>query len=270
VGAGAVAAYCIAPRGKRRSIATSPIEGNVDMVKKKFAAFTFALALSAACGATFAQTLDRSSCLEAERMIYLARAAEKRGDVAGAAQNYMTAISYLTSSAPRDVNLGKVILCDEPVSSIGRRMVYYQIKLLRDEVGKPDSLIRQEDLLNNDPTWKYLDAVASAADSDYRAAFQKCREAATTAGGDEAIRKKARSLAQHIKPGALEQEKMAYEDRAAYREYVESGAQALDFAMTSARCSADEATKRGDTAAASMWESRYEDLSRRRTQIKIK
>jgi hypothetical protein len=254
------------------------------MVKKKLAAIAFALALSAASSVAFAQTLDRSSCLEAERMIYLARTAEKRGDVAGAAHNYMTAISYLTSTAPRDVNLAKVVLCDEPVSSIGRRMVYYQIKLLRDEVGKPDAMIRQEDLFDNvraaygkmasieknNPTWKYLDAVASAADSDYRAAFQKCREAATTAGGDEAIRKKARSLARHIKPGALEQEKMAYEDRAAYREYVESGAQALDFAMTSARCSADEATKRGDTAAASMWERRYEDLSRRRAQIKIK
>jgi hypothetical protein len=77
-------------------------------------------------------------------------------------------------------------------------------------------------------------------------------------------------LAAHIKAGALEQEKMKEEDWAAYREYVESGAQALDFATVSARYSADDARRRGDRANADMWESRYRDLIRKRGQIRTR
>src|SRR4051812_30726168 len=50
------------------------------------------------------QELDSSTLSETIRSIYLARQAEKSGDPQSAAQKYLTAISYLESSAPRDVD----------------------------------------------------------------------------------------------------------------------------------------------------------------------
>jgi hypothetical protein len=252
------------------------------MLKKYF---VYLLTLSGAIAAAApAEEFDASSFTETRRFIYLARLAEKRGDVATAAQQYLTAISYLGSSAAANANLSKMVICDEPVPSIGRRMIYYWIKLLHQELAKSEPTISVEHCLTTlrsgygkmawiektNPTWPYLEAVASAADGDYRAAFAKCREAATAAAGEESVRRKARSLAAHIKPGALEQEKMKEEDWAAYREYVESGAQALDFATVSARYSAEDARRRGDRANADMWESRYRDLIRKREQIRTR
>lgn len=163
-------------------------------------------------------------------------------------------------------------------------MIYYWIKLLRQELAKPEPTISVEHCLKTlqscygkmawiektNPTWPYLDAVAYAADGDYLWAFRKCHEAATAPGGEESVRQKARSLAAYIKQGALEQEKMREADREAYREYVESGAQALDFATVSARYSADDARRRGDRANADMWEGRYRDLVRKREQNKTR
>ncbi|MEY2486792.1 MAG: hypothetical protein QOH39_2440 [Verrucomicrobiota bacterium] len=254
------------------------------MLKKQFAFLACILAFNAPAAAPPAQPFDRSSLIETRRSIYFGRLAEKRGDVASAAERYLTAVSYLESSAPRDADLSKLVICDEPVPSIGRRMIYYWIKLLHQELAKSNPTISVEHCLKTlrscyakmawiekgNPTWPYLEAVASAADGDYRAAFTKCREAATAAGGEESVRRKARSLAAHIKPGALEQEKMKEEDWAAYNEYVSSGAQALDFATVSARYSADDARRRGDHANADMWESRHRDLLRQREQIRTR
>lgn len=233
--------------------------------------------------AALAQGIDSSSLTETKRSIYLARQAEKRGDLQNAAQSYLTAISYLESSAlPRDLDLSKLIICDEPVANIGRRMIICWIQLVRQEVGDPHPSYSVEHCLKTlqscyakmawiektNPTWPYLEAVATSADGNYLAAFQKCREAATAAGGDESVRRKARSLAEHIKPGALAQQNMKEQDWAAYNEYVSSGAQALDFATVSARYSADAARRRGDHANADMWETRYRDLVRRRGEIR--
>jgi hypothetical protein len=180
------------------------------------------------------------------------------------------------------VDLSKVVICDEPVPNIGRRMIYYWMQVLRSEVGNPRPTMSVEHCLKtlqscygkmawidkNNPTWPYLEAVASAAEGNYAAAFQKCQEAATSAGGEESVRRKARSLAAHIKPGMLAQQKMKEDDWAAYNEYVNSGAQALDFAAVSANYSAQDARHRGDHANADMWEKRYQDLVRERDQIK--
>ena len=230
------------------------------------------------------QAFDGSSLSGIRESIYFARLAEKHGDVAGAAEHYLTAISFLESSPAANANLSKMVICDEPVPSIGRRMVYYWIKLLRQELAKPSPTISVEHCLatlrscygkmawieKTNPTWPYLEAVASAADGDYLAAFRKCHEAATAPGGEESVRKKARSLAAHINSGALEQEQMREADWEAYRQYVESGAQALDFAAVSARYSADDARRRGDRANADMWETRYRDLVRKREQIRTR
>ena len=70
-----------------------------------------------------------------------------------------------------------------------------------------------------------------------------------------------------IKPAALAQEHMKEEDQRAYREYVQSGAQALDFAMVSAQASAADARKNGDMARSDMWERRFEDLRRERERM---
>jgi hypothetical protein len=218
------------------------------------------------------------------RSILLARAAEKKGDTMSAAQNYGTAVSLFQSTAPRTVNEEKVIIADEPLPSIGRRMIYYRIKLLHEQLAKPQPDINPQSVVAdlrrdygkmafiepNDPTWKYLDALASSADGDYKTGFRLCRDAATSPGGEESVRQKARTLANHIKSGALEQEQMKEEDQAAYEEYVRSGAQALDFGMVSAQTSAQAARQRGDNASADMWQQRYEEMKRQREQIKIK
>ena len=228
------------------------------------------------------QELDASSLSETISSIYFARQAEKRGDAQSAAEFYLTAISYLESTAPRDLDLSKVVICDEPVPNIGRRMIYYWMQVLRSEVANPHPTMSVEHCLKtlqscygkmawvekNNPTWPYLEAVASAAEGNYLAAFQKCQEAATCAGGEESVRRKARSLAVHIKPAMLAQQKMKEDDWTAYNEYVRSGAQALDFATVSARYSAQDARHRGDHANADMWEKRYQDLVRERDQIK--
>src|SRR3954470_4836255 len=146
-----------------------------------------------------ASKFDASSLTETRRSIYGARLAEKRGDIAAAAQQYMTAISYLESSAPTQLDLSKLVICDEPVPNIGRRMIYYWGSLLRREIASPHPTYSVEHCLStlracygkmawiekNNPTWPYLEAVASAADGNYLAAYQKCREAATAAGGEE-------------------------------------------------------------------------------------
>jgi hypothetical protein len=227
------------------------------------------------------QPVRRGQFLESERSIYFARVAEKRGDVASAAQEYTTAISLIEASAPRGLDLGKLVIAGEPLPSVGRRMVYFQIKLYLDQIASARPTMRPEAVLRDlrgtygkmqwiepdNPTWPYLEAVALAADQDYRAAFQKCREAAQSPGGEEAVREKARSLAMHIKPAALAQERMKEADQRAYEDYVRSGAQALDFAAVSAQTSAAEARRRGDQAQADMWERRYQDLKREREQI---
>ena len=224
------------------------------------------------------------SCSESIRSILDARAAEKRGDTMSAAQGYLTAISLLESKAPQDMNLSKVVLADEPLPSIGRRMIYYQKKLLHEQLAKshpdysPDSIVKDlrgcygkmQWIEPNNPTWKYLDGLASAADGDYKTGFRMCREAATAPGGEESVRQKARTLANHIKSGALEQEQMKEEDQRAYDEYVRSGAQALDFALVSTQTSAQTARQRGDTAGANMWQQRYDEIKKQREQIKVK
>lgn len=226
-------------------------------------------------------SVRRSDYLEAERAVYFARAAEQRGDSRTAAQEYSKAISLVQSRAPVTLNLTKLVLAGELLPSIGRRMIYYDIKLYYDLIAQQQPSMRPEFVLENlrlaygkmtfietnNATWPYLQAVALAADRNYRDAFQKCREAARLPEGDESIRKKARSLAIHIKSAALEQEKMRDGDIRAYREYVESGAQALDFAMVNARASAVDARNSGDVARADMWERRYAELQRRREQI---
>ncbi|QEX22478.1 hypothetical protein FRZ61_24100 [Hypericibacter adhaerens] len=225
--------------------------------------------------------VQRSLYLEAERSVYLARASEQRGDTMSAAQQYMTAVSLVESTAPRDLNLSKLVLAGEPLPGIGRRMIYYELKLLQEMLAQPQPMMRPEGVLENlrlaygkmewlepfNPAWPYLEAVALAADQDYRSAFQKCREAAQLPGGEESVREKARSLAEHIKPAALAQEQMKEADQQAYMEYVQSGAQALDFAMVSAQVSATEARNKGDTAEADMWDSRYQNLKKQRDQI---
>lgn len=228
------------------------------------------------------ETAKLGDCTGIENSIYWARAAERRGDVESAASSYQEAIVALVNGAPRGVDLSKVVLCGESAPSIGRRMLYWQIKFLEKELASKERTISLDYILKNiqadyermawiepkNPTWPYLVAVSYAADHNYRAAFAKCREAAQCPGGQESVRQKARSLARHIKSGALAQEAMKQSDQEAYAEYVRSGAQALDFAMVSARCSADEARKRGDQANADMWESRYHDYSRQRAQVK--
>lgn len=223
-------------------------------------------------------------CTESVRSVLEARSAEKRGDTIAAANAYRTAISLLQSTAPSEVNFEKVVLADEPLSSIGRRMVYYQIKLLNEQLAKsrpdiePSAIVRDlrgcygkmQTIEPNNPTWKYLDGLAASADGDYKTGFRLCREAATAPGGEESVRQKARSLANHIKSGALEQEHMKEEDQRAYEEYVRSGAQAMDFAMVSAQNSAQAARQRGDTSSADMWQQRYEEVRKQREQIKIK
>ena len=252
------------------------------MLKRGIAILGFILASGALPSTPAAQDLDASSLTETISSVYFARQAEKRGDAQGAAEFYLTAISYLESSAPRDLDLSKVVICDEPVPNIGRRMIYYWMQVFRSEVANPHPTMSVEHCLKTlqscygkmawiektNPTWPYLEAVASAAEGNYLAAFQKCQEAATSAGGEESVRKKARSLAVHIKPGMLAQQQMKEDDWAAYNEYVRSGAQALDFAMVSARYSAQDARHRGDNANADKWEKRYQDLVRERDQIK--
>jgi hypothetical protein len=228
------------------------------------------------------QVPDRSQYISAESAVYAARAAEKSGDSMNAANQYTTAISMIESTAPRELNLNKLLVAGEPVPSIGRRMVYYDIKVLNEQMAKQNPDMRIDALLEmlrgaygkmawiekTNPTWPYLEAVSAAADGHYKEAFQKCREAAQAPGGEESVRQKAKSLAEHIKSGALAQEQMKEADQQAYEEYVHSGAQALDFAMVSARCSADSARKNGDMANADMWQSRYDDLKKQREQIK--
>lgn len=265
------------------------------------AAAVFAAVVMAA-HADAQQTVQRSRFLEAERAVYLARMSAQRGDLAGTVQHYSTAVSLAATSAPVGLNLSKLFIAEEPLPSIGRRLVYYEIMLLQETLAQPDpsmppdtaspgrdwraetrhaAYIRPQAVLENlrrdygkmawiepsNPTWPYLEAVALAADRNYRAAFQKCREAAQRPGGEESVRRKARSLAKHIKPAALAQERMKEEDQRAYQEYVESGAQALDFAIVSAQVSANQARMSGDIARADMWERRYQDLSRQREQI---
>lgn len=229
-------------------------------------------------------SVDRSQYVEAERAVYLARAAEQRGDVMSAAEKYSRAISLVESTAPRQVNLSKLMLAGESLPSIGRRMLYYELKLLQEQLAEAHPMMSPDAVLKlisgnyakmgaiekNNPTWPYLEAVAYAANHDYRMAFQKCREAAQAPGGEESVRQKARSLAAHVKSAALEQEKMREEDQRAYEEYVQSGAQALDFAMVSAQVSANQARQGGDSARADMWERRYEDLRKERDQINVR
>jgi hypothetical protein len=228
-----------------------------------------------------ATPVRRGLFIDAERSIYLARSAEKRGDIMTAAQEYTSAISLVQSNAPTSANQSKLVLDGEPLPSIGRRMISYDIRLYLDMVKQQRPLMRPETVLENlrgaygkmawieksNPTWPYLEAVALAANQDYRAAFQKCREAAELPGGEESIRQKARSLANHIKPAALAQEKMREDDQRAYQQYVESGAQALDFSALSARESAAQARKNGDMAAAEMWERRFSDLKKERERL---
>jgi hypothetical protein len=254
------------------------------MFKKEVVALGCILALSAPAAAPPAPVIDRSSLIETVRSIYFARLAEKRGDLQSAAQNYLTAISYLESSAPRDVDLSKLVICDEPVPNIGRRMIYCWAELLRQQVANSQPSFSVDHCLKtlqscygkmawiekNSPTWPYLEAVAYAADGNYLAAFEKCRAAASAGGGEESVRRKARSLAEHIKPGMLAQQQMKEEDWAAYNEYVASGAQALDFASVSARYNADAARRRGDHANADRWEQTYHDLIRKREGIRTR
>lgn len=254
------------------------------ILHKQVALLCCLLASATLASAAPPSTFDGSSLTETRQSIYSARLAEKRGDIAEAAQQYLTAISYLESSAPRELDLSKLVICDEPVPSIGRRMIYYWITLLRREVATPRPTYSVEHCLTtlrscygkmawiekNNPTWPYLEAVASAADGNYLASYEKCREAATAGGGEESVRRKARSLALHIQSGAVAQQKMKEDDWSAYQEYVSSGAQALDFASVSARYSADDARRRGDHANADMWEKRYHDLVRQREQIRTR
>lgn len=212
-----------------------------------------------------------------DSQLRFARQAERVGDSEGAAQLYTTIVSML-QAGPDFNKVPDMKLSGEPVSSIGRRMVYWQIRRLHDQIAKPQPTMeldvlqrdlqgaygKMQSIEKYDPTWYYLDALGSAANGHYRQAYQLCRQAATAPGGEESVRQKARSLAQHIKPGADAQDKMREEDQAAYEEYVRSGRQALDFAIVSARCSADDARRRGDQASADMWESRYSDLNRQK------
>jgi hypothetical protein len=223
----------------------------------------------------------RSLFIDAERSIYVARSAEKRGDTMTAAQEYTNAISLVQSNAPTTADLSKLVLDGEPLPSIGRRMISYDLQLYKEMLAQQRPMMRPEAVLENlraaygkmawiekfNPTWPYLEAVALAADQNYRAAFEKCREAAELPGGEDSVRQKARSLASHIKPAALAQEKMKEADQQAYKEYVESGAQALDFAAISARESAAEARKNGDMAAADMWQRRFDDLKKQRESL---
>jgi hypothetical protein len=252
------------------------------MVKGAIVTVASIVALASAGSAPTAKSVYVGPITETMRSIYDGRRAENHGDIESAAQNYLTAISYLESTAPREVDLSKLVICDEPVPNIGRRMVYYWGQVVRKEVASSRPTMSVEYCLKTlsscygkmawiektNPTWPYLEAVASAADGNYLAAFQKCQEAATLGGGEESVRKKARTLAAHIKPGMLAQQQMKEDDWAAYNEYVRSGAQALDFATVSARYSAQDARKRGDQANADRWEQRYQDLVRERNQIK--
>jgi hypothetical protein len=230
------------------------------------------------------QAPDRSQFTESERAVYLARLAERKGEAMNAAQQYTTAISMLESNASPQLNLAKLSIAGEPVPSIGRRMVYWDIKLLNEQLAKPNPDMPPDAVLEllrgaygkmawiekTNPTWPYLQAVSAAADGHYKEAFAKCREAAQAPSGEESVRQKAKSLAEHIKAGALAQEQMKEEDQRAYEEYVRSGAQALDFAMVSAHYSAESARKSGDSANADMWQSRYDSLRKQREEIKIK
>lgn len=256
----------------------------VGLILSAVAVATTARAQQAAHSAEQQISVDRSQYVEAERAVYLARAAEKRGDVMSAAEKYSRAISLVESTATRDVNLSKLMLAGESLPSIGRRSLYYELKLLQGQLAEthpmmsPDMVLRlisgsyakMGAIEKYNPTWPYLEAVAYAANHDYRMAFQKCREAAQAPGGEESVRQKARTLAAHVKSAALEQEKMREEDQRAYEEYVHSGAQALDFAMVSAQVSVNQARQSGDSARADMWERRYADLRKEREQINVR